>query len=121
MLRQCSAISFLLLTASVVSRVAVETSERPTATAARKLVERALHWTSVADADADADGGGGGDRLNVYHHLVTALAFLYAAREIATDRELERVTGVDVVSSVTTLERRVARLHQNCSMVDTKR
>lgn len=105
MIRQCSAITCLLLIVSVGSKLASETSSLHSVSVVQGLIEKAIHWNNVAS--------NGTELLSVYQHLVTSLTFVYSAREIMSDSKLERITGIEIHSFVRTLERRISDTRQN--------
>jgi hypothetical protein len=88
MIRHCAAVTILLLLVSVAARIMMEATETPTARAAHQLLERSLRAISFSENESS--------QTLKFQHLVTAIAYLQAAREIMTDRELERSAGVDV-------------------------
>lgn len=102
---QCCAISAILLVVSLASKLIVETSDNALTTQGRKMIERALHWKSVASAETDD--------LLVYQHLTTSLAFVQAGRELMSDTDLERCTGIHVTGLASDLESRMMRQRQN--------
>jgi hypothetical protein len=107
MLTQPSAVLLVLFVVSVASRVMAETAEPSRLQHAHRLLERAFQ---VADAE-HVHG------TLALQHAATALAFLEAARECATDAELERAAGVDVARAQRRLERALATARQNLAPV----
>lgn len=112
MLRQCSTITCLLLLVSIGSKLASETSSLHDVTVVQNLMEKAIHWSNVAS--------NGTELLNVYQHLVTALTFVYSAREIMSDFKLEKMTGIEINSFVRTLEKRISDTRQNIMNNESK-
>lgn len=98
MLQQCVAVTATLAVASVASRVYLDTRETATDALCVRLIQKSIHWQRVT----------GTNPLARHKHLSMALAFLLAAREVAPDATLERLTGVDVSKMHADLEQSLA-------------
>lgn len=105
MLRQCSTITTLLLIVAVISKISADSSDVANGTIVQKLVDKAFHWRNVASS--------GVEPINVYHHLVSSLAFMQAAREVMPDAKVELLTGVDVSAFVRRVEQHMTDVRQN--------
>ena len=98
-------VSGVLVTASLLSKVAADPSPRSALLAqAATLVGKARAAAAAAD-----EGGGPAQRLE---SLARGVAFLEAARALATDRELEAETGADASRLLARLERRAGEARQ---------
>lgn len=114
MLRQCAAVSSILFALSVASRLVAENADGTVPAAGRALILRALHWNDVAEGEMDDDA------LRLQHYA-SAFAFLQAARELTSDMELERSTGLDVSKISADIEHRCAKTRQNIRDVCSRR
>lgn len=103
MLTQPAAVLLVMVVVSVASRVMAETAEPSRLQHAHRLLDRALQKPDGEHVDGTL----------ALQHAATALAFLEAARECATDAELERAAGVDVARAQRRLERALAAARQN--------
>ena len=92
-----AAVTSALLVASVVSKLVV--LEAHVTSRGVLLLQRALYWRDVADAEAPGAAQ--------FEHYAMALAFVYAARELATDTDLEWASGVEVGRALKHIERRL--------------
>jgi hypothetical protein len=112
MLKQCSTITCILFLVSLISKMTVESSDLTHVHIVQKLVEKAVHWRDVAAS--------GTESLNVYHHLVSSLTFMQAAREMMPDSKLERTTGIDISSFIRQLEQQISNVRQNIKPTSLK-
>lgn len=71
---------------------------------ASALLDKSIYWQNVAKGENDI--------LLMYQHHTTSLSFLKAAREFASDLELERFTGVNVSGMWSTTEAEVNKSRQ---------
>ena len=93
-----------LVTASLLSKLLLEYRE-PVGAQAHELLRQAEHWHNVASRD-DADVA---LRLQ---HAAKAEALIHAARTLAADASLERMTGLDVPRYAQTLQKETRTLRQ---------
>lgn len=103
MIRQCALTSTLLLVVSVATRLAVDQSVG--GVRGSRFLERAAHWRDVARSEREP--------LLSVQHLSAALTWLSAAREVSSDADLERYSGLDVLQLQRALERDLRRARQN--------
>ena len=93
----------LLALGSVVAKALLDTRED--VSVARELLSQAVHWQDVSLQDTDA--------VLRIQHSTRALAMLDAARIVASDRDLERCSGIQVSRMAKELERTLGELrHQ---------
>jgi len=95
LLLHCGIVTSILVVVSLLSRLLVDSSNASSKGA--YLLEKAMYWYDVAQADDD-------DTLRI-EHCATAVAFMDAAREVATDNELETAAGIDLSKLSRRLER----------------
>lgn len=105
MLRQCSAVSSILLILSLISKITVDTGDSKQVNIVKQLMDKALYSHDVALNDTDP--------LNVYHHLVMCLAYLHSTREVMSDSEVMRVTGLDVSTFIRRVGKKLHAVRQN--------
>lgn len=103
---QAGATTGLLFAASLISKIVFD----PHADASRsayELLRQALHARDLAAQDADATL-----RLQ---HSTQAATLMQAARTLARDVDLERLSGIDVSRLSRSLETRVMEARQICA------
>ncbi len=105
MLRQCSAVTCLLLVLSIISKLTVDTGDLRHVNVVKQLIEKALYWYDVALNDTEP--------LNVYHHFVMCLATLHSTREVMSDPEVMRTTGVNISTFIRRVEKKIHTVRQN--------
>ena len=81
MLKQCATVTCILLVVSLISKLCVESADLSHTQVLVRLVDKALHWNDVARSDTDP--------VSRHHHLIAALTFLQAAREIVPDSQMK--------------------------------
>ena len=105
MLKHCATFSSLLILVSLATKLAVENKDTSTTSVATKLLEKSLHWRHVAMGETNI--------YNRYQHYVVALTFVHAAREVTGDVTLERITGIDTMTLLRSMEKSVTKARQN--------
>jgi len=93
----CIVVTVVVLIISLISRLLVDSSN--VSTKGAYLVDKAMYWDELAHAENDP--------LLRIEHCANALAFMNAAREVATDVELETAAGIDISKTLRRLERNV--------------
>lgn len=101
----CLKSTSVLLVASLASKLFVDDVGSRCDHAVQVLIDKALHWRSVALNDSDP--------LNAYHHLIVSLTFVQSARELMSDAHIESHVGVDVPVLMKELEKKIAKKRQN--------
>ena len=97
---QCLAISIIV---GVVS-IFYKTFEGNHKLTGETLFEKALHWYNVSTEDEEV--------ISKFHHLGMSLAFLQAARVVASDASLEQRTRVEISRFLRKIESSLVKTRQ---------
>ena len=95
LLRTCALVTSIVVVISLLSRLLVDASV--VSSKGTYLLDKAVYWHEMSEIDNDP--------ILRLEHCAIAVAFINAAREHATDTELETSAGIDISRVSRRLER----------------